>query len=199
MIIAAVIPLFEYHIVPMLWKTKKIDLVTMAVTFLVCFYETEMGIFAGVAVALIIFIYESVQLKLAQETDDSKVTFLVESQSICYPNIDSLISKLEKMVRSKKFTQSAIVLDMKNIKRIDSTAALALKQFSVSLKVRDVNSPSLLFRNVTGMPRQILANIGIYIEEEMELDFVVGEDESNQAGSEHANAVGMYPKLNEQC
>lgn len=198
MIIAAVIPLFEYHIVPMLWKTKKVDLLTMAATFLVCFYETELGIIAGMAFALCIFIYESVQLKLTQETVDSCVIFRVESESISYPNIENLISRLDKIVRSKKFKPDTLVLDLRHVVRIDSTTASALKQFWVSLRIRDINSPKLLFRNVVGIPKRILGDIGISLNEELELDLVaVEEDRPQMEISTAEKERKIYPNLNE--
>ena len=197
MIIAAVIPLFEYHIVPMLWRTKRIDLITMAVTFLVCFYETELGILAGVAVALCIFIYESVQLKLSQEIGESCVTFRIESQSVSYPNVDQLISRLDKVVGSKKFKPDVIILDLQNVTRIDSTAASALKQFWVSLKVRDINSPRMMFRNLRGTPQRYLQNIGIPLDEEVEFNVMaVGEEDGQIEKEQPRNSSKLYPNLN---
>ena len=198
MIIAAVIPLFEYHIVPMLWKTKKIDLVAMAVTFLVCFYETELGILAGVAVALCIFVYESVELKLTKDIDGSCVIFRIESQNISYPNVEHLVSKLDKVARSKKSKPDMIVLDMKNVTRLDSTSASALYQFWVSLKARDINSPKLMFRNVKGVPQTVLGNIGIAVDEEMEFNVIAVEaDSGNQADDVNDCHHKIYPQLNQ--
>ena len=193
MIIAAVIPLFEYHIVPMLWKTKKIDLLTMTVSFLVCFYETELGILAGVAVALCIFVYENIQLKLTQDRDGSCVIIRVESQNISYPNVDQLITKLDKVVRCKQTKPDAIVLDMKNVTRIDSTSATALHQFWLSLQSCDINSPKLIFRNTKQAPRKILRNIGIVGDEEVQLNMVTVTNEEDSGGG-HIRSI--YPNLN---
>ena len=200
MIIAAVIPLFEYHIVPMLWKTKKIDLVTMAVTFLVCFYETELGILAGVAVALCIFVYESVQLRLTKDIDGSRVIFRVESQNISYPSIENLVSKLDKVARSKKSKPDFIVLDMKNVIKLDSTSAMALYQFWISLKARDINAPKLVFRNVKRVPQTVLGNIGIAVDEEIEFNSVAAEvDSGNQVGAMDDGRHRIYPQLNQNA
>ena len=192
MIIAAVIPLFEYHIVPMLWKTKKIDLLTMTISFLVCFYETELGILAGVAVALSIFVYECIQLKLTQDMDGSCVIIRVESQNISYPNVDQLITKLDKVVRSKQSKPDSIVLDMKNVTRIDSTSATALHQFWLSLQSRDINSPKLIFRNVKQAPHRILRNTGIAGDVEVELNMATVTNEEDSGGG-HFRSI--YPNL----
>ena len=55
MVIAAVIPLFEYKMVGRLWHTKRIDLIPMAVAFFFCFYETEVGILATFLLTLFSF------------------------------------------------------------------------------------------------------------------------------------------------
>ena len=180
----------------MLWKTKKIDLVTMAVTFLVCFYETELGILAGVAVALCILVYESVDLKLTQETDVTSVIFRIESQSISYPNIDQLISKLDKVAGSKKSKPEHIVIDMMNVTRIDSTSASALHQFWLSLRARDINSPKMIIRNAKGEVQVALGNLGLTVHEEIEFN-IMSEEEARCEEEATGTRSNIYPDLNQ--
>ncbi|XP_014671722.1 PREDICTED: sodium-independent sulfate anion transporter-like [Priapulus caudatus] len=57
-IICAVASMFEYEIVAKIWRTKKLDLVPLFVTFLACLgLGIEYGIMAGVGVSLIFLLY----------------------------------------------------------------------------------------------------------------------------------------------
>ena len=193
--------LFEYHIVPLLWKTKKIDLVTMAVTFLLCFYETELGILAGVVVALCIFVYENVQLKLTQERTDSTVVLEVGSEGIHYPSAEQLIAKLDKVISSKKFKPNVVILDLKRVTTIDSTAATALKQCWMALRTGDISGPKMVFRNVQGRPRIVLEKIGITFDDEIEVNMASFRETDpciDNHEMESSFRERLYPKIDEE-
>ena len=172
----------------------------MAVTFLLCFYETELGILAGVVVALCIFVYENIQLKLSQEKADSNVVLEVGSQGIHYPSAEQLIAKLDKIISSKKFKPNVVILDLKQVTTIDSTAAAALKQFWMALRTGDISGPKMVFRNVQGRPRIVLEKIGITFDEEVEVIMTpfremgscVENHEMESNCHEH-----LYPKIDE--
>jgi len=57
-IICAVLPMFEYEIVPKLFKVKKLDLLPLFITFIVCLLvNIEFGIMAGVGFSMLMLIY----------------------------------------------------------------------------------------------------------------------------------------------
>ncbi|XP_069511296.1 sodium-independent sulfate anion transporter [Ambystoma mexicanum] len=56
-IICAVAPMFDITIFRTLWRVKKMDLVPLCFTFLLCFWEVQYGIIAGVIVSGILVLY----------------------------------------------------------------------------------------------------------------------------------------------
>ncbi|NWH41264.1 S2611 protein, partial [Chloropsis hardwickii] len=56
-IIAAVVPMFDAGIFRTLWRVKRLDLVPLCVTFLLCFWEVQYGIVAGVLVSGVLLLY----------------------------------------------------------------------------------------------------------------------------------------------
>ncbi|XP_021270761.1 sodium-independent sulfate anion transporter isoform X2 [Numida meleagris] len=56
-IISAVVPMFDARIFRTLWRVKRLDLVPLCVTFLLCFWEVQYGIMAGVLVSGILLLY----------------------------------------------------------------------------------------------------------------------------------------------
>uniref|UniRef100_A0A8C6ZIZ6 Solute carrier family 26 member 11 n=1 Tax=Nothoprocta perdicaria TaxID=30464 RepID=A0A8C6ZIZ6_NOTPE len=56
-IICAVTPMFDAAIFRTLWRVKRLDLVPLCVTFLLCFWEVQYGIVAGVLVSGLLLLY----------------------------------------------------------------------------------------------------------------------------------------------
>ncbi|KAL4648663.1 sodium-independent sulfate anion transporter [Arapaima gigas] len=56
-IICAVTPMFDYHVVAKFWRVKKLDLLPFLVTFLLSFWQVQYGIVAGVAVSGCLLLY----------------------------------------------------------------------------------------------------------------------------------------------
>ncbi|KGL78895.1 Sodium-independent sulfate anion transporter, partial [Tinamus guttatus] len=56
-IICAVMPMFDAAIFRTLWRVKRLDLVPLCVTFLLCFWEVQYGIMAGVLVSGLLLLY----------------------------------------------------------------------------------------------------------------------------------------------
>eukprot|EP00076_Gallus_gallus_P031949 XP_024997487.1 sodium-independent sulfate anion transporter isoform X3 [Gallus gallus] len=56
-IISAVVPMFDARIFRTLWRVKRLDLIPLCVTFLLCFWEVQYGIMAGVLVSGILLLY----------------------------------------------------------------------------------------------------------------------------------------------
>eukprot|EP00794_Sanderia_malayensis_P009002 gene9002-9964_t len=189
MIIAAVLPLFEYRIVPALWRTKRADLVPMIITFFFCFYETEVGILVGVGVSLLMFIHASMQLKLIEHKQGTTVTIEIGAHAIYYPSAEQLITRLEKIVGSKKSKPEILKLDLKNVERIDSTSATLIKQFWLGL-VGQISGPKFQLINVGGDTRRILLANKITIENEEECQY----NNDNDDGQYYINTIEELDK-----
>ncbi|XP_054391832.2 sodium-independent sulfate anion transporter isoform X6 [Pongo abelii] len=58
-IIMAVAPLFDTKIFRTLWRVKRLDLLPLCVTFLLCFWEMQYGILAGALVSLLILLHSA--------------------------------------------------------------------------------------------------------------------------------------------
>ncbi len=196
MIIAAVIPLFEYHVVPILWRTKRIDLIPMIFTFFFCFYETELGIFVGVGISLLMFVYANMKLKLTENREDNIVTIKVGAQAIYYPSAEQLISKLEKIIGNKKSKPDVLILDLEKVEKLDSTSATLLQQFWLAC-VGQINGPKFQFTNALGDTRRILLANGVVIDEEIQLEELKSLKKSEAPEIENGDPERIYPKLDE--
>nr|XP_054526217.1 sodium-independent sulfate anion transporter isoform X7 [Pan troglodytes] len=58
-IIMAVAPLFDTKIFRTLWRVKRLDLLPLCVTFLLCFWEVQYGILAGALVSLLMLLHSA--------------------------------------------------------------------------------------------------------------------------------------------
>ena len=127
----------------------------------------QVGILAGVAVALLILIYQNIQLRISIEPQDDVCLVKLESQYVYYPSAEQLISKIEKMTSSKKNPPKVVILDFENVLKIDSTTATLLKQFWLAMKAKIVGT-TLAFRNLNEEISGILTKIGIDINSEVQ-------------------------------
>ncbi|XP_034458545.1 sodium-independent sulfate anion transporter-like [Hippoglossus hippoglossus] len=58
-IICAVAPMVDYHVVLKMWRIRKLDLLPFVVTFLLSFWQVQYGIIGGVAVSGVLLLYNT--------------------------------------------------------------------------------------------------------------------------------------------
>ncbi|XP_003506753.3 sodium-independent sulfate anion transporter isoform X1 [Cricetulus griseus] len=87
-IIMAVAPLFDAKIFRTLWRVKRLDLLPLSVTFLLCFWEVQYGILAGTLVSLLILLHFVARPKT--QVSEGRILVLQPASGLHFPAIDAL-------------------------------------------------------------------------------------------------------------
>lgn len=130
-IICAVAPMADYTVVKKMWKIYKLDLLPFGVTFLVCFWEIQYGIIAGVAMSGALLLYNTARPKIKMLDHD---TLILELRSgLSFPATEYLSHLLHRNALQASPPRS-VVLDCHHVSVIDYTVvnelADLLRQFT---------------------------------------------------------------------
>ncbi|NXU93345.1 S2611 protein, partial [Xiphorhynchus elegans] len=124
-IISAVVPMFDAGIFRTLWRVKRLDLVPLCVTFLLCFWEVQYGIVAGVLVSGILLLYSIARPPIKVLEGD--VLLVQPGSSLHFPAIECL----RDTVCSHALTASpprSVIVDCCHISSIDYTVVVGLAE-----------------------------------------------------------------------
>lgn len=136
-IICAMYYMLDFATYAMLWRAKKLDFVLMVITLLICvFHKLETGIITGIILNLVILLYFTTKPSVdtdIQQMDDETVIRVVPEETISFPAAENVRSNIMKL--SEQYTFN-VVLDCKNLKRIDVTVAKNLKLLANDLHRR---------------------------------------------------------------
>uniref|UniRef100_A0A8C3UJZ6 Sodium-independent sulfate anion transporter n=1 Tax=Catharus ustulatus TaxID=91951 RepID=A0A8C3UJZ6_CATUS len=130
-IISAVVPMFDAGIFRTLWRVKKLDLVPLCVTFLLCFWEVQYGIVAGVLVSGILLLYSIARPPI--KVSEGAVLLVQPGSSLHFPAVEHL----RDCVCSRALAASpprSVVLDCCHVSSIDYTAVLGLAELLQELR-----------------------------------------------------------------
>ncbi|KAJ9600805.1 hypothetical protein L9F63_001017, partial [Diploptera punctata] len=138
-IITAVMFMVEYEMVPLLWRTKKLDLIPLAVTFFACLgVGLDYGMLIGIGVNLLFVLYGSARPKV--EVRD----LTIESQEIMHLTIGhGLVFPAAEYMRDQIFAcclmaerNALIVVDGSHVQNVDATVAKNLKLLVDDIEIR---------------------------------------------------------------
>ncbi|XP_077044213.1 sodium-independent sulfate anion transporter isoform X4 [Agelaius phoeniceus] len=87
-IISAVVPMFDTGIFGTLWRVKRLDLVPLCVTFLLCFWEVQYGIVAGVLVSGLLLLYSIARPPI--KVSEGAVLLVQLGSSLHFPAVEHL-------------------------------------------------------------------------------------------------------------
>ncbi|XP_061866850.1 sodium-independent sulfate anion transporter isoform X2 [Colius striatus] len=149
-IIAAVGPMFDAGIFSRLWRVKRLDLVPLCVTFLLCFWEVQYGIVAGVVVSGVLLLYSIARPPVKVWEGD--VLLVQPGSSLHFPAIESL----RDMICSHALAASAprcIILDCRHVSSIDYTVVVGLAELLRELRTHGI---SLAFCSLQDPVLQVL-------------------------------------------
>ncbi|XP_076235695.1 sodium-independent sulfate anion transporter [Calliopsis andreniformis] len=139
-IICAMYYMLDFKTYAMLWRAKKLDFLLMLVTLLFCvFLKLEWGIIIGIILNLVLLLYFSATPSI--ETDikqvgDETVIHVTPQETITFPAAENFRSNIMKLSEENHFN---VVLDCKNLRRIDVTVAKNLKLLANDLQLRGQN------------------------------------------------------------
>lgn len=122
-IICAVAPMVDYTVVKKMWKIYKLDLLPFGVTFLVCFWEVQYGIIAGVAMSGALLLYNTARPKIKILDHDTLVLEL--KSGLTFPATEYLSHFIHEHALQASPRRS-VVLDCHHVSVIDYTVVSEL-------------------------------------------------------------------------
>ena len=156
LIMSSVVTMIEYHIIPSIWKVRRIDLVPLAVTFFGCFYDIEVGILTGIAVALCILLYQVVWPPVQKISRGDYVLLKIQG-NLNYPGVEHLTNEVQAVAIADP-QPPGIVLDFSVVTSIDYTVTQSLLTV---LEDMDNKRIPIFFTGVQDNVRDMMVNSGI--------------------------------------
>ncbi|XP_014453494.3 sodium-independent sulfate anion transporter isoform X2 [Alligator mississippiensis] len=122
-IIGAVAPMFDAGIFRTLWRVKKLDLVPLCVTFVLCFWEVQYGIVAGILVSGILLLYTIARPPI--EVSEQGVLLLQPASGLHFPAVEHLREAVHQRALAGSPAR-CVVLDCAHVSSIDYTVVRGL-------------------------------------------------------------------------
>ncbi|NXA43479.1 S2611 protein, partial [Eudromia elegans] len=124
-IICAVTPMFDAAVFRTLWRVRRLDLVPLCVTFLLCFWEPQYGIGAGVLVSALLLLYPIARPPIKVSAQGG---LLVQpGGSLHFPAVEHLRATVCQHVHAAP-PPGSIILDCRHVGSVDYTAVLGLAE-----------------------------------------------------------------------
>ncbi|XP_074464262.1 sodium-independent sulfate anion transporter isoform X1 [Larus michahellis] len=131
-IISAVVPMFDAGIFRTLWRVKRLDLVPLCVTFLLCFWEVQYGIVAGVLVSGILLLYSIARPPI--KVSEGDVLLVQLGSSLHFPAMECLRDAVCSHALAAASPPRSVVLDCCHISSIDYTVVVGLAELRQELR-----------------------------------------------------------------
>ncbi|XP_054834494.1 sodium-independent sulfate anion transporter [Eublepharis macularius] len=149
-IICAVAPMFDARIFHTLWQVKRLDLVPLCVTFLLCFWEVQYGIVAGVLASGILLLYPIARPPI--KVSKHETIILQPASGLYFPAIEFLRDTVNKQALSAPSLRT-VILDCTHVNSIDYTVVIGLTELLREFRSRRI---SLIFISMQAHVLQIL-------------------------------------------
>uniref|UniRef100_A0A8C4XKT5 Solute carrier family 26 member 11 n=1 Tax=Falco tinnunculus TaxID=100819 RepID=A0A8C4XKT5_FALTI len=130
-IISAVVPMFDVGIFRTLWRVKRLDLVPLCVTFLLCFWEVQYGIVAGVLVSGVLLLYSIARPPVKVLKGD--VLLVQPGSSLHFPAMECLRDAVCSHALAASLPRS-VILDCCHVSSIDYTVVVGLAELLQELR-----------------------------------------------------------------
>ncbi|KZS20140.1 Sodium-independent sulfate anion transporter [Daphnia magna] len=134
-IICAVIFMVEVHLVKMVWRSKRIDLIPFGVTFVFClFVGLEQGILIGTAVNLGMLLYSTARPRIRIhkiQTPSVEYLLITPDRSLVFTAMEYFMSSVRKS--SALYPGIIVVMDMSHVSSADFTTAYGFENMIKSL------------------------------------------------------------------
>ncbi|XP_027482143.2 sodium-independent sulfate anion transporter [Zalophus californianus] len=124
-IITAVAPLFDTRIFGTLWRVKRLDLLPLCLTFLLCFWEVQYGILAGTLVSVLILLHSVARPKM--QVSEGPVLVLQPASGLHFPAVEALREAVLTRALEASPPRCA-VLECTHVCSIDYTVVLGLEE-----------------------------------------------------------------------
>ncbi|XP_041839604.1 sodium-independent sulfate anion transporter [Melanotaenia boesemani] len=134
-IICAVAPMVDYHVVVKMWKIYKLDLLPFAVTFLMSFWEVQYGIIGGVAVSGVLLLYRMARPQI--KISDHGALLMELNSGLSFPATEYLSHVMHTQALQVSPPRS-VVLDCHHVSIIDYTVISELRDLLRQFNLREV-------------------------------------------------------------
>ncbi|KAM4761941.1 sodium-independent sulfate anion transporter isoform 4-T4 [Cyanocitta cristata] len=131
-IISAVVPMFDAGIFRTLWRVKRLDLVPLCVTFLLCFWEVQYGIMAGVLVSGILLLYSIARPPI--KVSEGAVLLVQLGSSLHFPAVEHLRDSVCSRALAAASPPRSVILDCCHVSSIDYTVVVGLSELLQELR-----------------------------------------------------------------
>uniref|UniRef100_A0A674MLZ2 Solute carrier family 26 member 11 n=1 Tax=Takifugu rubripes TaxID=31033 RepID=A0A674MLZ2_TAKRU len=125
-IICAVAPMVDFHVVAKMWRIRRLDLLPFAVTFLLSFWQVQYGIIGGVATSGVLLLYNVARPQI--KVSDHGVLLMELASGLSFPATEHLSSASPR----------SVVLDCHHVSTIDYSVISELKDLLRQFKLREV-------------------------------------------------------------
>lgn len=149
-IICAVAPMFDARIFRTLWRVKRLDLVPLCVTFLLCFWEVQYGIVAGILVSGVLLLYPIARPRI--KLSEQEVLLMQPASGLHFPAVESLGDAMHRWALAVS-PPRCVILDCTHVSSMDYTAVMGLADLLQEFKKRGV---TLTFSGLQGHVLQVL-------------------------------------------
>lgn len=134
-IIMAVAPLFDTKIFGTLWRVKRLDLLPLCVTFLLCFWEVQYGILAGTLVSVLLLLHSVARPET--QVSEEPVLILQPASGLHFPAVEALREAiLNRALRA--CPPRCAILDCTHVCSVDYTVVLGLSELAEDFRRRGV-------------------------------------------------------------
>lgn len=140
-IICALIYMIDIKTVLLLWKIKKLDLIPLIITFIVCFWEIPYGILAGAGVSLLIMLYPSTfpNITISRTPHSNEAIVVTPQLDIYYPAAEYFTDKIRKYLYSMEYLQlKQIVIDGSTLTHLEYTGIKSLVVFAEEMDKKGI-------------------------------------------------------------
>nr|CAB3266193.1 sodium-independent sulfate anion transporter-like [Phallusia mammillata] len=144
-IISAVVFMIDIATVKKLWYTKKLDLLPLVVTFLVCFWQIPYGILAGVATSIAILLYpvtvptfENKAISVAEDGDDKTFLIVKIKNGLNFPSAEYTNRYVKKSMEILD-NVATVILDFQQVTTYDYSVIQAICELAEDLQKEEVN------------------------------------------------------------
>uniref|UniRef100_A0A8D3DAI0 Sodium-independent sulfate anion transporter n=1 Tax=Scophthalmus maximus TaxID=52904 RepID=A0A8D3DAI0_SCOMX len=134
-IICAVAPMMDFHVVAKMWRIRKLDLLPFVVTFLMSFWQVQYGIMGGVAVSGVLLLYNIARPQIKESDHGALVMEL--SSGLSFPATEYL-SHMIHTHALKASPPRSVVLDCHHVSTMDYTVISELRDVLRQFKLQDV-------------------------------------------------------------
>ncbi|KAK7067954.1 hypothetical protein SK128_001813 [Halocaridina rubra] len=137
-IICAVLHMLDYEIIRPMWRTKRIDLLPLAITFFGCLiWGLEWGIILGIGYDLAKLLYSIAKPLVTTSKQSLRYVQVTPAHGISFPNVSHIRSAIRRAGVKEGEGTLPVVIDCTFIDTADYTSAKGIKGLVDDFKRRD--------------------------------------------------------------